>query len=136
MPELNRSVIANIENRRRMTLTLEEALTLAYVLDVAPVHLIVPTETDDKYDAESYLVTPEIWTSIPDARAWIRGDKPAGDQDPRTYFSEVPEEDTRLEKPDEDKIDALSEDIRYMQKFLEEAGFINRAREQGDRGER
>jgi transcriptional regulator with XRE-family HTH domain len=106
-PELNRSVIANIESRRRREVTLEEAVTLAYVLDVAPVHLMVPVD-----DAELYLGTPDPLPN-PAARAWIRGEWCPPGCDPRVYFSEVPAEEFRPERPSSDTIAAHGEQVQY-----------------------
>ena len=99
MPQLNRSVIANIESRRRGQLTVEEFLTLAYLLDVAPVHLLVPTEVDESVDVERYMATPDRFLSVPQARAWIRGDWCPPGCDPRTYFAEVPADEFRPGRP-------------------------------------
>lgn len=125
MPELNRSVIANLESRRRKTVTLEEVLTLALVLDVAPVHLIVPIEEDDQYDAERYLVAPDQTFPIREARAWIKGDLPLAAQDPRTYFSEVPREDFRTDKPTDEQISHSSENIRDYRQMVAKLGFTD-----------
>lgn len=84
----DRSVVANLENGRRAAVSVEELLALAYVLDVAPVHLVVPLDND------GWLrVTPDVSTSNETARAWIRGLSalPAGDD--RKFFSEVPEDE-------------------------------------------
>ena len=72
-------------------ISVEEFLALAYVLSVAPIHLLVPPTGED--DLTRYAVTPHT-DSVPFyARAWIRGLAPMGGQDPRRYFSEVPEEE-------------------------------------------
>lgn len=83
-----REIVANLESGRRTAVSVEELLALAYVLSVAPVHLIVPTDVDDQ---GLYQVTP-TWTRsrTTDVREWIRGNATIGDTDPRTYFSEVP----------------------------------------------
>ena len=54
MPALNRSVIANIESGRRTYVSVEELLTLAYALDVAPV---VYLEDDDRGAAAAEALT-------------------------------------------------------------------------------
>lgn len=124
MPELNRSVIANIESRRRKAVTLEEALTLAYVLDVAPVHLMVPIDVDEeKYDAERYLLTPDVRGPIPKARAWIRGDFCPPGRDPRAYWSEVPAEEFKPERPSDEEIARRVEEREGYQQALSTFGF-------------
>jgi transcriptional regulator with XRE-family HTH domain len=83
----DKTVIANLETGRRRFVTVQELLALAYVLDVAPTHLLVPTDgTGD----EVYLVTPTYGSTVTHVRHWIRGQQPIGPQDARTYFTEVP----------------------------------------------
>lgn len=88
--EWTRLVVANLlvkkPERRRRYVTVDEWLALAYVLDVAPIHLMIPIDGED----EMYAVTPEASPAAGQARAWIRGQMPLGDQDPRVYFSSVP----------------------------------------------
>jgi transcriptional regulator with XRE-family HTH domain len=84
----DRSVVANLENGRRAIVTVEELLGLAYVLDVAPIHLMVPLDS-----AGWYAVTPDSYDAVNDrVREWIRGTYALpGHTDERKYFSEVPE---------------------------------------------
>lgn len=85
----DRSIVANLEYGRRHTVSVEEWLALAFVLSVAPIHLLVPTVGEE--DMTLYALTPST-NSVPAyVRAWIRGQTPVGGQDPRRYFSEVPE---------------------------------------------
>lgn len=87
--EWDRSIVANLESGRRRTVSVEEWLALAFVLSVAPIHLLVPPTGEE--DLTPYAVTPST-NSVPFfTRAWIRGQAPIGGQDPRRYFSEVPE---------------------------------------------
>ncbi len=81
----DRSIVANLENGRRASVSVEELLALAYVLDVAPVHLLVPVEND-----VPYRPTPVWETDSARVREWVRGREPLTSTDPRTYFSEVP----------------------------------------------
>ncbi len=83
----DRSIVANLENGRRSIVTVEELLALAYILDVAPVHLMVPLDMDSWY-----AVTPASYaTTSGRVRAWIRGlFALEGHTDERKYFSEVP----------------------------------------------
>lgn len=81
----DRSIVANLENGRRASVSVEEWLALAYVLDVAPVNVVVPTESDvtGVELVQGLIVDPGV------AREWIRGRKPIGDQDMDTYFSKI-----------------------------------------------
>lgn len=95
----DRSIVANLEYGRRAAVSVEEWLALAYVLDVAPLHLLVPTKgttyrvlaqprPGEQYerDAEAHL---------DDVRQWISGKHPLPGTDLRIYYSEVPEEEFR-----------------------------------------
>lgn len=99
-PHLTRSVIHDIENGRptaglrRRAVTVDELLALALVLNVAPVHLLVPIDGD----GEPYPLTPTSSYPRHRVRDWIRGpfyghgtlnDFPAA-ADSREYYSEVP----------------------------------------------
>lgn len=80
---LDRSAIAKMESaadrgQAMRSISVEELLSLALVLGVAPVHLLVPPTDDGSA-----------------MRAWVRGDAPMPGQDPRRYFSEVPESEWR-----------------------------------------
>jgi transcriptional regulator with XRE-family HTH domain len=82
----DRSVVANLENGRRASVTVEELFALAYVLEVAPVHLVIPL------DADGWIhITPELSTTNEQARAWIRGTVALLGVDERKFYSEVPE---------------------------------------------
>jgi transcriptional regulator with XRE-family HTH domain len=81
----DRYTVGNLERGRRRSLTVEELLGLAYVLDVAPVHLLVPVD-----ETRPYAVAPEATASANAVREWIRGSAPLPGRDPRLYFSEVP----------------------------------------------
>jgi transcriptional regulator with XRE-family HTH domain len=83
----DRSIVANFESGRRAYVTVEELLALAYVLDVAPVHLLIPTETEAD---DQYAPVPTFTTHPSYVREWIRGLRPIGDVDLRRYFSDVP----------------------------------------------
>jgi transcriptional regulator with XRE-family HTH domain len=93
MPALNRSVIANLESGRRAYVTTDEMLALAYALDVAPIHLLVPLEEDESVEQHRYNVTPGHPMHVPVTRQWIRGEFCPPGRDPRIYFSEVPREE-------------------------------------------
>lgn len=95
MPELDRSTIANIELGRRQRVGVDEWLVLAYVLGVAPVHLLLPLEE------EFYAFTPDVVSSSGRVRQWIRGNYPMlpffteSDKhaDLQTFRSQVPEQE-------------------------------------------
>lgn len=108
-----REIVANLENGRRQSVTVEEWLTLAYVLSVAPLHLLVPLEDDIRY-AHVPVGNP----TVPQfARAWIRGDTPIGETDAKQYFAERP--DSEWEPPADqwspENVEAQSAAIRRRQ---------------------
>lgn len=83
----DRSIVANLEAGRRATLSVDEFIALAFVLDVAPVHLLIPTQP-----GTAYQVAPKGPTTVPEfARAWTRGQLPIDAVNARRYFSEVPD---------------------------------------------
>lgn len=83
----DRSIVANLENGRRRTVSVVELLALARVFDVAPVHLMVPLGDRD------YQATPSERCSTSAARAWIRGEAPLPDTDTHVFRTEVPEDE-------------------------------------------
>ena len=86
MPSLDRSTVANIETGRRRRIGVDELLTLAYVLDAAPVHLLLPRTDDDPV-----RLLPTVTVPAGQARRWVRGDEQFPDRDERTYRYEVPD---------------------------------------------
>jgi transcriptional regulator with XRE-family HTH domain len=98
-PDLNRSVLANLESGRRKYITADEVLTLAYALDVAPVHLLVPIDRRDDLDADRYRVAPDVFLSPAATRAWIRGTFCPPGRDPRRYFGNVPADEYQPPTP-------------------------------------
>jgi transcriptional regulator with XRE-family HTH domain len=82
----DRNIVANLENGRRASLSVDELLALALVLDVAPVHLLVPLE-----DEQPYQVTPTRVEPAGVVRDLIRGADALAGMDGRAFFSEVPE---------------------------------------------
>lgn len=84
----DRAAVAKTELGQR-GLSLEEAFLYALALDVAPVHLFVPTDSD-----EPIQIGPNLEVSPAEMRAWIRGTMPVYPvQDPRAYFMTVPREE-------------------------------------------
>src|SRR5260221_2561759 len=83
----DRSIVANLETGRRPYVTVEELLGLAYVLQVAPVHLLIPLGD------EFYLVTPAQVVLSGRAREWVRGTHPLPSADRRLWAGEQPAEE-------------------------------------------
>lgn len=81
--QIDRTAVAKIEAGNR-ELALAELFAFALALDVAPVHLLVPIDSD-----EPIRLAPNLEASPYETRAWIRGAMPLF-QDPRAYFSTVP----------------------------------------------
>lgn len=86
-----RAMVAKLETGRRRSISVTEWLALALVLNVAPVHLIVPPDDPDEPYQITGKVTAADRTSV---RAWIRGEAPVdGDADSRQFFAEVPQDE-------------------------------------------
>ncbi|MEV8396186.1 helix-turn-helix domain-containing protein [Streptomyces sp. NPDC057596] len=81
-----RSTVAKLENGKRQNLTLTEWLALSVVLNVAPIHLLVPLDDDSEFQ-----VTPRVRVPALRVRQFIRGEAPLPDADARAFYSEVPE---------------------------------------------
>ncbi|MGC4964638.1 helix-turn-helix transcriptional regulator [Streptomyces globisporus] len=81
----DRFTVSNLENGKRQNVTLTEWLALAYVLDVSPLHLLVPlTEVE-------YKVTPDRALPTARVRSWVRGETPLPETDTRIFRTEKPE---------------------------------------------
>lgn len=87
---LHHATVAKVEKGTRRV-DLDELLKLAYALNVAPVHLFVPT--DEYIDTLQVDVTPEVTVGPYVLRKWIRGELPIADQDQRRYFAFMPNEE-------------------------------------------
>lgn len=131
MPQLTAQALYKLEQRRatplgaRRPVTVDELLVLAYVLDIAPVHLMAGTEDDDA----ELPVTPVISHTRTDVRRWIRGFKPIPDMDVREWLRNRPasEADGRwyyLGQPDE-----LAERKTALQKAIAEIEYYERLRD-------
>lgn len=93
----DRYIVANLETGRRRTISIEELLALAYVLSVAPVHLLVPpTGSAPLRHVPTMVIDPD------QARRWIRGFG-ALDTDERIFFTEVPFQEIGV-WPDRDRV--------------------------------
>jgi len=93
--DLNRNVLANLESGRRGYVTADEVFVLAYALDVAPVHLLIPIDARDDLDADRYRIVPDMFLPPAAVRAWVRGTFCPPGRDPRRYFGNVPAEEYR-----------------------------------------
>ena len=119
MPAVDRAVIANLETKRRKSVSVDEVMMFAFVLDVAPIHLLVPdedetTEDDGTEVSRTVRVTAEVAPSPTDTRSWIRGLRPLPGTDFRRYWSQVPA--AEFEAPD-------PRALRYSEKYPE--GYID-----------
>jgi transcriptional regulator with XRE-family HTH domain len=93
--DLTENVIENIESRsaraskRPRPVSVDELLTLALALNVAPVHLLVPPDDSEM----PYQITQTVTaTNRFVARGWIRGIAPiSGDR--REFDTEVPQDE-------------------------------------------
>lgn len=83
----DRFVVTKLETGRRQTLTIDELLALGYVLGVAPIHLLVPTDDEEA----PYPIVPTSGVGAGRARQWMRGLYPLPSTDRRFYFNFVPE---------------------------------------------
>lgn len=116
MPHLVRDVIANLEAGRRETVTIDEVMLLAYVLDVAVVDLIVPPENrveHHKYgpvDLWGYRVTPATTiTGLSPVRRFVSGEGALAGMDKRRWQSE---------RPDESGQPSAADVLAYLQSVL------------------
>lgn len=120
-PTLNRSVIANLESGRRDYVTIDEVLALAVALDVAPLHLMVPTDdlvTHRQHGpvlVDGYRLTDRLSVdSLRRVRAWIRGELAIPGVDRRIYDAERPTDDDRVQ-PDPDEMLAYLRSLSHGQ---------------------
>lgn len=105
VPHLTAATISNIETgrrdddgRRRRTVSVDELFALAAALNVAPVHLLIPLDSE-----APYKVTPAREANAPDVRAWVRGFDLLPDTDPRVFWSEVPAVEFGANGPTDDE---------------------------------
>lgn len=83
----DRAAVAKVELGKR-GLSVDELFRYALALNVAPVHLVSPPDSD-----EPISLGPSLEVSPSEMRRWVRGQEPLIWQDKRTYFSEVPAEE-------------------------------------------
>jgi transcriptional regulator with XRE-family HTH domain len=116
----DRGIVAKLETGRRRTLGVDELLALAYVLDVAPMHLMVPLDNQTPCQITPMLSEP-AWA----VRRWIGGFRPPAGGSERRYFSEQPDGDwyppgpmplAQVDKgePDEEAVRASRELMRRL----------------------
>ena len=111
----DRNIVANLETGRRRIVSISEVLALAFVLDVAPVHLFVPLEDARPYAVTSGLVLPSVAV-----RRWVRGwphsmGLPGMNQ--RRYLAEIPESEDNVEYITKDEF----EKVRHLLEAPDEA---------------
>ena len=87
---IHATAITKIEKGTR-GVSVDEVLSFAAALDVAPVHLLVPID-----DAEAVEITPGFEVPAPVARRWFRGQHPLPFQDARAYVTQVPKREFDL----------------------------------------
>jgi len=117
MRQLDRSTIANIETGRRRRIGVDEWLVLAHVLDVAPLHLLLPRDDDDQV-----AVTPTVTVTAAQARRWAAGREPLPGGDERTFRYEVPDSEyerrSQRVRDAEDRNDAAWRRLRVAKEKL------------------
>lgn len=111
-----RPTLVKLENGRRQSVSVAELLALALVLDVAPVHLLVPPENSP------YPVTPERTEPANDVRAWVRGERPLAGVDERMYRTEVSVAELRGEDGPEARAQSTSDVLRRLADHLDATG--------------
>jgi transcriptional regulator with XRE-family HTH domain len=116
----DRNIVANLETGRRASVSVGELLALAYVLNVAPVHLLVPLDNKTPYQVTPILAEP-AWA----IRRWVGGRRPLTGTDRRLYFFEVPEADWPVgyrsmavdvdeEEPEEEAVRRAHDQVRHQ----------------------
>jgi transcriptional regulator with XRE-family HTH domain len=83
----DRAILANLENGRRASVSVEELFGLALVLDVAPLHLVVPPVDGE---GKPYAVTPTVTQPAGRVRSWVAGRHPIPGVDAATFMRERP----------------------------------------------
>jgi hypothetical protein len=95
-PQLSRQVLWDIEGgrvkgQRRRQVNVDEWVTIALALDVAPVNLLVPLDDDDA----QCTVTPKVSDRAGIVRSWVRGHHALPGTERRMYYSYAPETELR-----------------------------------------
>ncbi|MFI1951986.1 helix-turn-helix domain-containing protein [Streptomyces xinghaiensis] len=110
-----RSTVAKLENGSRENVTIAEWLALAYVLDVAPIHLLVPT---DAPAGDVYQVTPTETATIGDVRAWVRGFEELPGTDRRKFYASVPEVEFGVREVDPERFEWVWSVVKYVSRSM------------------
>lgn len=84
-----RIVVTKLETGRRPSVSVEELFALAYVLNVSPMHLLVP----DGDQGEPYAYVAGMATNRRTVREWIAGRRPIFGQDLNHFIGAVPSSD-------------------------------------------
>lgn len=100
-PEMTEVVLYALESGRKQgkkprPVSVDELMTLACLLNVAPVHLLVPVDVAE--DAP-YYPAPGFKTTVVEARSWIRGTFPLAGMSVRDYYAEIPESEVGVIHP-------------------------------------
>jgi transcriptional regulator with XRE-family HTH domain len=113
-----RVVVTKLETGRRASVSVDELLALAAVLNCPPVMLMTADERDQA-DYEpgrvsfNYQVTPAVTSDMGHVRAWIRGAVTlTSDDDPREYYGELPV----------DEFYTAAGELSVQQRFLQRPG--------------
>ena len=89
LPRLTSTVLYKLESQRQnrapRPVTVDELLILAFVLDIAPVHLIAGLDDDAELP-----ISPDWTISASGARQWIRGFAPIAGSNKKLYNANVP----------------------------------------------
>ena len=89
LPRLTATVLYKLESQRQnrapRPVAIDELLILAFVLDIAPVHLIAGLDDDAELP-----ISPDWGISASGARQWIRGFAPIAGGDKKRYNANVP----------------------------------------------
>jgi len=108
-----RGVVTKLEAGYRQSVTVTELLTLAAVLDVAVVHLLVPTypsplwgegeprspdDPNEPSDDAPYQVTPGQQVPCWRVRQFVRGHRPLPGQDVWRFFGQAPAQERLSEE--------------------------------------
>jgi len=89
-PELNRAIIANIESGRRRSVSIDEVLVLAKVLDVTPPYLMEPDPDSEGLRVGDATIGHEL------AHKWLTGHSLLPGQDPLIELAQAPPDDLSL----------------------------------------
>jgi 8-oxo-dGTP pyrophosphatase MutT (NUDIX family)/transcriptional regulator with XRE-family HTH domain len=81
--DLGESAVVRMERGIR-GVSLDEAIAIATVLGVSPLHMIVPL------DDNGSQLTPRLTVPTTEARAWIRGQRPLTEADEQLYYAQAP----------------------------------------------